>query len=216
MADPRRVRAAAGVARFALGRFARSFHDLTVTGADHIPKTGPVVLAANHLSHVDPPLVSVVARRQVRYIAVDELWGNYRLLDAFTGFFGAIPTDRDGYPVAALRTAIRHLEAGGAMGIFPEGARARYWGERTPKRGAAWLAWITGAPLVPIAIHGTEGTLAPDDRRFRRTAVRVWVGEPMWWYDYADRIDPLAAMLRDWEAWVGERLAPWPKGAHDT
>lgn len=209
MTDPRHVRAAAGVVRPVLERFARGYFDLAVTGRDHIPRAGPVVVAANHFSHIDPPLVTVVARRQVRYIAVDELWGNSRVLDMLTGYFGAIPTDRDGYPVTALRTAIRHLEAGGAMGIFPEGARAVHWGERSPKRGAAWLAWITGSPLVPVAIHGSDGTMAPGDLRLRRTAVRVWVGEPMWWFDYADRIDPLAAMTIDWADWVGDRLAPW-------
>lgn len=209
MSDPIRVRAFMTLSDVPRRLFARSFFDLDATGTARIPPKGPVILAANHFSHLDPPLVTHIARRNVRYIAVDELWGNSRLLDRLTGFFGAIPTDRDGYPIAALRTAIRHIEAGGAMGIFPEGARARVWGELAPKRGAAWLGWITGAPIVPVAIHGTDGTMTPDDRVFRRTAVRMWVGEPMWWFDYVDRIDPLEAMMEDWAAWVGGRLEPW-------
>jgi len=187
----------------------KTLFDLHASGLEHIPRTGPVVLAPNHFSHVDPPIVSSLVTRPIRYIAVDELFGRYRLLDGFVSFFGAIPTDRDGYPVGALRTAIAHIDDGGVMGIFPEGARVNQFGERTPKRGAAWLAWIGGAPLIPVAVHGTDGTMTPGDLTLRRTSVRVWIGEPLWWHEYTNRVDPLEAMMDDWAAWIGERLAPW-------
>ena len=95
------------------------------------------------------------------------------------------------------------------MAVFPEGRRVAHWGENPPKRGAAWLAWMTGAPLVPIAVHGSEGTLAPGDLTLRRTSVRVWVGAPLWWHRYGDLVDPLGAMMTDWHEWVDARLRPW-------
>ena len=189
--------------------FGKVFWDLSVMGRENLPLHGPMVLASNHFSHIDPPLVGMVLGRLVRFIALDELFGDHWWFDRLMLFFGAIPTDRDGYPVAALRTAVEHLRGGGAMGVFPEGARVVRWRERPPKRGAAWLAWMSGAPLVPVAIHGSDGTMVPGDLTFRRTAVKIWIGEPLWWHRYADRVDPLGAMMDDWAAWVGERIEPW-------
>lgn len=191
----------------------RFLFDLEVTGSENLPDRGGVVFAANHFSLVDPFVVSVALGRHVRYLALDELYGSSRMLDGVLGFFRAIPTDRVGYPVGALRTAIDHVTAGGAVGVFPEGRRVEYWGEDHPKRGAAWLAWMTGAPLIPVAVYGSGGTLGPGDERFRRTSVRVWMGPQLAWYDYAGAEDPLGAMMSDWHAWVDGRLDPWMESA---
>lgn len=188
---------------------ARGLFDFEVTGTEHIPKDGPLVVAANHLSHLDPPLVVNSLGRHVRFIAVDELFGNHMAFDVVTGFFGAIPTDRDGVPLRALEQTVEHLRAGGSAGVFPEGRRVAYWGETEPKRGAAWLSWMSGAPLLPIAIHGTERTLGQTERGIRRTAVKMWIEEPIRWHDYADRVDPLGAMTTAWFQALDNRLAPW-------
>jgi 1-acyl-sn-glycerol-3-phosphate acyltransferase len=188
---------------------ARGLLDFEVTGTQHIPKDGPLVVAANHLSHLDPPLVVNALGRLVRFIAVDELFGNHMAFDLVTGFFGAIPTDRDGVPLRALEETVEHLRAGGSAGVFPEGRRVAYWGETEPKRGAAWLSWMSGAPLLPIAIHGTERTLGQTERGIRRTAVKMWIEKPIRWYDYADRVDPLGAMTSAWFQALDNRLAPW-------
>ena len=198
-----------GLLRPPVGLAGRLLFDLEITREEGIPGRGPVVVAANHFSHIDPFLVSKAAGRHMRYLAVDELFGTSRVFDAITAFFGVIPIDRDGYPIRALRTAIDYLEGGGAVAVFPEGRRVAHWGENPPKRGAAWLAWMTGAPLVPIAVHGSEGTLAPGDLTLRRTSVRVWVGAPLWWHRYGDLVDPLGAMMADWHEWVDARLRPW-------
>ncbi len=188
---------------------ARTYFDLSVTGRDNVPDTGPVIIAANHFSHLDPPLISANLDRYVRFLAVDELFGQWKAFDAVMGFFEAIPLDRDGYPVRAMRTAVGHLLEGEAVGLFPEGRRVERWGEDPPKPGAAWLAWMTGAPLVPVAIHGTKHSLAPGERGFHRTAVHMWIDPPIWWYDYKEHIDPLAAMMHDWYEVVDGHLAPW-------
>lgn len=188
---------------------ARGLLDFEVSGAEHIPKKGPFVVAANHLSHLDPPLVTSAVGRLIRYIAVDELFGNHLTFDVVTGFFGAIPTDRDGVPLRALEEAVVYLRHGGIVGVFPEGRRVEYWGETEPKRGAAWLAWMGGAPLLPIAIHGTEHTLGPASRGIHRTAVRLWIGEPLAWHEFADSEDPLGAMTDAWSEYIDLKLGPW-------
>lgn len=192
----------------------RAGFDFEVEGSDRDLRKGGLVVASNHFSHIDPVLVTHVVKRNVRYLALDELFGRSRFFDRLTGFFGAIPIDRSGTPIQALRRAIDHVDSGGAIGVFPEGRRVSYWGEKPPKRGAAWLAWMTGAPLVPVAIHGTDGTLAPDDLVLRRTSVKIWVGRPIWWYHYADRVEPLAEMMGDWHRWMNHYLEPWHRTAH--
>ena len=186
--------------------------DLQVTGKENVPRHGPVVVAANHFSHLDVPIIGTNLDRYVRFLAVDELYGRSMAFDATLGFFGAIPLDRDGYPVRALRTALEHLDEGHMIGVFPEGRRVEEWGIDPPRKGAAWLAWLSGAPLLPVAIHGTQDSLAPRSQGFRRTAVRMWVEPPMWWSDYRDHVDPLASMMADWYERVNVRLAPWRSG----
>lgn len=188
---------------------ARALLDTEITGAEHLRGDGPMVVAANHFSHLDPPIVAMIPNRAMRFIAVDELFGHSIAFDAFTKFFGAIPTDRDGVPLGALKEAIRCVEGGGIVCLFPEGRRVEYWGENEPKRGAAWLAWMTGAPLVPVAIHGTEATLAANEPGVHRTAVRVWVGSPLLWHTFADNVDPVGAMTEAWRTWIDTRLAAW-------
>lgn len=187
----------------------RVFFDLDVEGPENLPRNGGVVIAANHFSHLDPPLIAVNLDRYIRFLAVDELFGDSRAFALLLDFFGSIPLDRDGYPISAMREAISCLEDGGAVGVFPEGRRVERWGEGLPKRGAAWLAWMTGVPLVPVAIVGTEHSLAPEQRGFRRTAVKIWIEKPIVWSDYKSEADPTTAMMSDWYSAVDQRLRPW-------
>jgi len=186
-----------------------TFFDLEVEGAANLPSEGAVVIAANHFSHLDPPLLAVNLNRYIRFLAVDELFGDSRAFALLLEFFGTIPLDRDGYPVRAMREAIDCLNAGGAVGVFPEGRRVERWGEDAPKRGAAWLAWMTGAPLVPVAIVGTEHSLAPGQRAFRRTAVKIWIEKPIVWSDYETETDPTNTMMKDWYTAVDEHVRHW-------
>lgn len=187
----------------------KAFLDLSVSGIDHIPNEGAFVLASNHFSHLDPPLVRMYSGHDVRFLAVDELFGRSRIMDATLKHAASIPLDRDGYPVAAMREAIEHLTDGNSLGLFPEGRRVERWGVDDPKRGAAWLTWMTGAPLIPVAIHGTQHTLSPVDKGLHRTAVRIWFEAPLWWHDYADRVDPVGSMTADWFDAVDRRLSDW-------
>ena len=188
---------------------ARLVFDMEVSGRELVPKSGPVVLAANHLSLIDPPFLGLTIKRNVRYLALEDLYGRSRFFDGLTLFFGAIPMSREHPTHGPMRAAVEDLESGGVVGVFPEGGRVHAWGENEPKKGAAWLSMRTGAPLVPVAINGTEGTLSFSEPRLRRTAVRVWVNDPLHPEDYVDRVDPLSAMMKDWRKALDGRLGPY-------
>ncbi len=158
------IPAARGVARVAF--------KLTVTGREHIP-TGPVVVASNHVSHVDPPFVGTAIRRPMRFMAAADLHGMNRPLDFFLGFYGTIPLPRSGIPLGAMKSALQHLAAGGAVGVFPEGRRAAQWGRDQPYEGAAWLAPRIGAPLLPVAVEGTAAVMGIEAKMLRPAPVKV-------------------------------------------
>ncbi len=164
--------------------------------------TGPLVVAANHYSHLDPPLVGVAIGRPIRFLALDELFGLSVVFDVTTKALGAIPISRTRPPLGALRASLEHLGAGGVVGLFPEGRRVRAWGESAPKRGAAWLAVRSGAPLVPVAVIGTDRAFGLDARRISRAPIRVVVGGPLDPRRFADRPDPVGEMTEAWRQWV--------------
>ena len=156
---------------------------------------GAYVAVINHLSHLDPPIAGLALRRPVRFLALDELWGNSAILDRILDIFGAIPFPRERrYPVGALKEAVRYLESGGVIGVFPEGRRVRNWGEAPVTRGAAWLAVKTNVPLVPVAIWGTQHAMPLDTMRLHRSAIRVVVGCPIEPARFAECRDPVRAL----------------------
>lgn len=138
-----------------VGRFlARGVWDTHVTGADRVPASGPVVLAANHVTLLDGPLLLGVAPRGLHILVKHEMFRGP--VGAVLRAAGQIPVDRTmGRP--ALQAALGVLRRGDAVGIFPEGTRGRGTVEQV-RAGAAWLAVHGGAPVVPVAILGTRRT----------------------------------------------------------
>ncbi|MGX6606434.1 lysophospholipid acyltransferase family protein [Micromonosporaceae bacterium Da 78-11] len=157
-----------------------------VHGADHVPRHGPVILAANHVSFLDSFLIPLMTPRPVSFLAKQEYfepgggpkqWMSRTIL---TGI-DAIGVPRGGFRAAqeSLETALRVLEAGKAFGIHPEGSRSRDGRLYRGRTGVAWLALASGAPVVPVAILGTE-RIQPVGARFPRPGrVTVRFGKPL-------------------------------------
>lgn len=123
-----------------------------VIGAEQVPATGPVIIAGNHTSVIDGPLLMGVAPRRLHILIKEEMFRG--ALGVFLRTAGQIPVDRDSGR-QALATARAVLQRGGALGIFPEGSRGD--GDVADSHGgAAWLALNTGAVVVPAAILGTR------------------------------------------------------------
>ncbi len=120
---------------------------------ERVPPTGGVILAANHLGVLDGPLLAVLAPRAVHALTKEEMFRGP--VGGFLRRTGQIPLDRFRPDPAAIRSCLRVLGDGGVVGIFPEGARGD--GElRRFHHGAAYLALVTGAPVVPVTILGTR------------------------------------------------------------
>jgi cytidylate kinase len=147
-------------------------------GMHHVPASGPVLLVSNHSSVLDPPFVGGMAPRPLTFLAKAELFavpGFGRLIHGLN----ARPVRREGADAAALRAALRVLEHGGALLVFPEGTRGEEGTLRPAKPGAALLAVRSGAPVVPVYVRGS-GRAWPRGRRLPRPAkVVVTFGPPL-------------------------------------
>jgi 1-acyl-sn-glycerol-3-phosphate acyltransferase len=125
-----------------------------VVGAERVPRSGGLLVVANHISNLDPPLLGVAVPRPVWYMAKKELFA-MPVLGQLLPHLNAFPVDRQAGGTAALRASLRLLKAGRCVGMFPEGGR-NVTGTNEEKGGAAFLAAASGVPVVPAAIVGTR------------------------------------------------------------
>lgn len=131
----------------------RRRYGVTVHGAEHVPATGPVIFAANHIGIIDGPLLAIFAPRPVHALTKIEMFRGR--LGRFLHLSGQIPLDRYVADPQAVKQGLRVLRDGGTVGIFPEGHRGAGELERF-HRGAAYFALVTGAPVVPVIMIGTR------------------------------------------------------------
>lgn len=162
--------------RIVLGTAIQFYFSLERTGRKNIPRKGPVILAANHRSFLDPFLIGCCLRRPVYFVAKRELFDK-RWQGWILNRLGAFPIRRGEADEESMATARGVLERGGALVIFPEGTRHRHGPLARPKRGVGRLALETGAPVVPIAILGSER--ARRGWKIRPVWVRVRCGRPL-------------------------------------
>lgn len=150
--------------------------DMRVTGRDNIPQDGGFILAVNHVMFYDVvPVQIALGARPIFYMAKGELFSNPLTALLFRSLL-AFPVQRGAGDATALDFARRLLERGQVVGIFPEGTRSHGRGLGRGKSGAARLALLTGAPILPVAIDGTQDLL----RAFpRRTQVRISIAAPL-------------------------------------
>ncbi len=156
----------------------RTVFGFAVEGRHHEPRDGPVVVVSNHVSDLDPLVVGAALRRRVAFMAKHELF-RVPLLGWWITACGGFPVRRGEPDRQALRTALEVLTRGGALVMFPEGTRGRDRMLRPPEPGAALLALRTGAPILPVAVLGTDAALPRDARRLRRSTIRVRLGAPI-------------------------------------
>lgn len=128
---------------------------LRVTGRHHIPARGAVIFAANHISDFDPPLLGLMIRRPVAFMAKRELWDIWWLAPIIT-LLGAFQVDQTTADRAALRRAEEVLGAGDPLGIFPEGFISKTGELRKIEPGTLLIALKTGVPIVPVGLAGAQ------------------------------------------------------------
>jgi glycerol-3-phosphate dehydrogenase (NAD(P)+) len=164
------------IARAVLQPFFHLYFRLSRVGREHIPQEGPVIFAANHRSFLDPFVIGTLIRRPMYYVAKKELFAR-RWQAWVLNALGAFPVDRGASDQESMRTARDILGRGDCVLIFPEGTRVRPGSLGTPKRGVGRLALETGAPVVPVAVIGTERVRR--GWRIRPHKIRVRCGRPL-------------------------------------
>ncbi|MGI9612097.1 MAG: lysophospholipid acyltransferase family protein [Acidimicrobiales bacterium] len=164
---------------------------LTVEGVENFPPTGPAIVAANHVSFLDSPLLMFELPRRVWFLGKAEYLESPVARRLFPAL-GMIPVARDGRRAAltAMRQGLAVLEVNECLGLYPEGTRSRDGRLYRGHTGLAWLAFKSGAPIVPIGIRGTDD-VQPPGRRFPtlRGDCSIRIGEPVQTkrYDGRDR-----------------------------
>ncbi len=149
-----------------------------VFNAERVPATGPVILAANHASFLDPPLVGSGLHRPINYLARESLF-RFPGIGALLRSWNSVPVDRDGGGAAGLRAILERLLAGGGIILFPEGTRTQD-GKLQPARSGIGLVVIKStAPVVPVRTFGTYEAYGRHIKFPRPRQVAVKYGRPL-------------------------------------
>ncbi len=173
---------------------------LRVTGAENVPLTGPLIVACNHVSYIDPVALGVACPRPLAYMAKAELF-HIALLGPLISALGAYPVERTSSATAAIKRSVQVLKSGGAVGMFPQGTRVRALGVQA-RTGVALLARLSGAPVIPAYVAGSSAA-----GRFRQ--IKVAFGSPLAFVTSIDgrREKATREELANWTAMIMERIA---------
>jgi 1-acyl-sn-glycerol-3-phosphate acyltransferase len=165
----------------------------SVEGLENVPKTGGAILVSNHLNNADPCVIPAVLKRRVVTMAKKEMF-RWPVISLLFRLFGAFPVDRQGADISALREAQHVVNDGLLLLMFPEGTRSRDCQLHHGFAGTALVAYRTGAPVIPVAITGTETLPWPllFVRFFIGPRVTVRIGKPFY-PPAAERITSQAA-----------------------
>jgi 1-acyl-sn-glycerol-3-phosphate acyltransferase len=157
------------------------FAHVEIAGKENLPPKGPLIVVSNHVNNADPPILGAVLTRRLVFMAKVEMF-QWPILGLAARLGGAIPVRRFEADLGALRKATKALREGEALVMFPEGARSRDAMMHKAHPGTALLALRTEAPILPIAITGSEGIhikrLPLDLVRRRRPHILVTIGHP--------------------------------------
>ena len=173
-----------------------------VTGQEHVPDTGPVIIASNHLSFIDSVVIPFLVPRKVVFLAKSDYFDGTGVKGTLSRLWfegiGMLPIDRDDTKaaIASLDTALEVLGRGEAFGIYPEGTRSRDGRLYRGRTGVAHLALTAGCPVVPVGLKGTQNIQPVGTKRPRLAKVSVAFGAPL---TFAGRYDgvPLGRARRE-------------------
>jgi len=179
---------------WSVGGLIRRAYRIEVEGIGSVPATGPTIVAANHVSHLDPLSITSVIGRRITYLAKAEYWDSRFIGPLFT-IAGQIPVERTSSEAASsVVGGMRVLGNGGVLGVHPEGTRSpdgRLYRGRT---GTARLAAASGAPVIPVGVLGTYAVYPKHATRPKlRGRITVRFGSPIYW---PQRTNATAATLR--------------------
>jgi len=173
------------IARWVVGLIFRVLWRPRIEGLEHVPAEGPVIIASNHLSFIDSVVIPLAVPRRVRFLAKAEYFTGRgprgRLTALFFHLIDAVPVERTGNrdSMRSLESALAVLRDGQAFGIYPEGTRSRDGRLYRGRTGVGWLALTSGAPVVPVALLGTDRVQPVGARGVRVAPVRVRFGPPL-------------------------------------
>jgi 1-acyl-sn-glycerol-3-phosphate acyltransferase len=165
------------VARAVVTGFTRTIANVRVEGAEHAPDRGGFVIAANHVSMWDAPVLLCAADRPVIMFAAERLRQNVFMHWTLHKIWNAIYLRRGEADLEALEQAVDVVRRGGRLGLSPEGHRSRN-GLQAAHTGVAYLAYRAGVPTLPVAVYGQE-RIVTSWRRLRRAPVHVRIGAPV-------------------------------------
>lgn len=149
-----------------------------VVGAEQVPQSGGVILASNHASYLDPPLVGSALKRDINYLARESLF-RFPGVGALLRSWNAVPVDRDGGGARGLKNILERLLAGGGIILFPEGTRTED-GKLLPARSGIGLTVIkSAAPVVPVRVFGTFEAYGRRHTLPRPRRIAVVFGAPL-------------------------------------
>ena len=176
-----------GFFHFGMGVLCDIHFNAAVSGVDNIPRQGGFIVAVNHASLLDPPIVGSFVPRQICAFARKTLWkGSF--VSWWLDTVGVIPVDRDaGSDVTAIRRVIRVLQGNKGVIVFPEGTRSATGRLQRPKSGVGLMACRTGVPVVPARIFGSYEAFGRDRPLRLGTPIAVVFGQPLLPGDYDDR-----------------------------
>ncbi|MCK4451833.1 MAG: 1-acyl-sn-glycerol-3-phosphate acyltransferase [Anaerolineae bacterium] len=153
----------------------RIFTRLEITGLENLPQGGPLLVAFNHLAHLDGPLVIALLPWQVEGIALEDLY-HVPITGQLLRLYGTIPVHRDQFDRQVIRRALQVLAEGKVLALAPEARQSLTGALEQARQGVAYLALRSGAPILPVALTGTEKTYA-EWKRLRRPRLTVIFGE---------------------------------------
>ena len=157
---------------------ARLFFSLRVVHPERMIEEGPLIVASNHQSFVDPPLVGICSKRDLYYLARKTLL-NIPLLGKLLPHINVIPVDRDGNDMSALKTIIRLIRSGKGVVLFPEGTRSPDGSLQRGKQGIGLIIAKSKAPVQPVRVFGAFEAFPKGSGKISAIPLTVVIGEPL-------------------------------------